>query len=331
MFQLYPENLDFDPNECKLYIGSNFNGSVIVYDLYSNEHETLTFDGISGVYPFRLSGIDYDRATGDMLFVSNNEHPFQTMGKDLVGPNKLIRYSPKLRKVTNIVNIDPQLGSPIGGFQDTAEDSRGNAYMPSSWGAAILKVDRVGSVSTFYYGPSEEPSNEDESTAPMFSMGIISTPSDKIVVCNSSEGAFYSFDTKAHHPKPALVHMSNLSSEYKGCSCDGMSNPFRYRQNVLLCSENTYGGTGGISVFETTDDWKSATYRGMIMNDDPNVGKGYPTATVQVVDSIYISEFYLDVVVSEEFGYTAGNRSQFYFTDITHKLDSLVQHNKPGY
>ncbi|KAL6806320.1 hypothetical protein GGI42DRAFT_352139 [Trichoderma sp. SZMC 28013] len=66
---------------------------------------------------------------------------------------------------------------------------------------------------------------------------------------------------------------------------------------------------GHISVFETTDDWKSATYRGMVMNDDPNVGKGYPTATVQVVDSIYISEFYLDVVVSEEFAYTAGNRN----------------------
>src|SRR5690348_13268888 len=65
-YRLYPENADWDPVACKLYLSSLFNVSVMVYDPYSKQYDILTFDGLTGNEAYHLSGIDYSPSSQSM-------------------------------------------------------------------------------------------------------------------------------------------------------------------------------------------------------------------------------------------------------------------------
>lgn len=322
-YKLYPENLDWDPVHCKLYISANFNASVLVYDPYTSTYDILTFDGITDTDPYHVSGIDYDASTGSILISANSGNPFVTSGSDMTGANKVIRYDTETNSVAytaDLADFSAQLlagNQTGGGFQDFAEDPSGNAYVPAVFHVpAIAKIAKDGSVSSWYTG---QPST----TSSYIYLGIIyHEATNKLIVTAPYLSTFVSFDVGSDSPTPTNITMNDRPADgsYPGLECDGLINPARYNRDVLLCSEN---GLQAITLWATTDDFASVKYIGQVVDNSTTeiATWGSPTATVEIENTIYISnEYFHDM---NEFD-VAGNRSSFSFVDATAQFDAVV-------
>ncbi|XPT04368.1 hypothetical protein M3J09_013447 [Ascochyta lentis] len=332
IFQLYSENSAFDPVNCKLYMSSNFNASVVVYDVYTTKHQVLTFPGITHTDPYHIAGIDYDASNGAMFFTANSGSGFATNGVDLSGPQKIIKWDTTAMKTiytADLATVQEQYNSTFGhaiaGFQDMAEDSAGNSYVPVSFGGyCIAKIALDGTATPFYM------SNETAKNAtaqPYIYSGLVSLPSqNKLLVSDSQRGTFVTFDTKSESPVPTPITISNLPSNYSSVACDGTITPTRYtNQRIVLCADDTLGGNGAIVVFSSKDHWASAKYLGIIYNTDSRTKGFYTTTAVEITDSIYLSSMpFTDGPTFD----TAGNRSSFPLIDITNQVDLLVKANK---
>lgn len=322
-YKLYPENLDWDPVHCKLYISANFNASVLVYDPYTSTYDILSFDGITDTDPYHVSGIDYDASTGSILISANSGNPFVTSGSDMTGGNKIIRYDTNTNSVAytaDLADFTAQLalGNVTGGgFQDFAEDPAGNTYVPTVFHVpGIAKITKDGSVSSWYIG---EPST----TSSYIYLGIIyHEATKKLIVTAPYLSTFVSFDVGSDSPAPINITMNGRPADgsYPGLECDGLINPARYNRDVLLCSEN---GLQAITLWATSDNFTSLEYIGKVVdNSTTDIATwGSPTATVEIGDAIYISnEYFHDL---NEFD-VAGNRSSFSFVDATADFDAVV-------
>lgn len=322
-YKLYPENLDWDPVHCKLYISANFNASVLVYDPYTSTYDILTFDGITDTDPYHVSGIDYDASTGSILISANSGNPFVTSGSDMTGANKIIRYDTNTNSVAYTVDLadfTAQLAvsnATGGGFQDFAEDPAGNTYVPTVFHVpAISKITKDGSLSSWYIG---EPST----TSSYIYLGIVyHEATNKLIVTAPYLSTFVSFDVSSDSPAPTNITMNDRPADgsYPGLQCDGLINPARYNRDVLLCSEN---GLQAITLWATSDNFTSLNYIGQVVdNSTTDIATwGSPTATVEIGNSIYISnEYFHDM---NEFD-VAGNRSSFPFVDATAQFDAVV-------
>ncbi|OHE97312.1 hypothetical protein CORC01_07367 [Colletotrichum orchidophilum] len=323
-YKLYPENLDWDPIHCKLYISANFNSTVLVYDPYKATYDILTFDGITGVDPYHVSGIDYDATTESILFSANSGEPFATSDRNMTGGNKVIRwdtntnsaaYTADLADFTSKLAIGNMTG---GGYQDFAEDKNGNAYVPSSFHIpAIAKITKAGEVSSWYIG---EPS----SSSKYMYLGIIfNEASNKLIITAPYLGTFLSFDVGSSSPAPTNISMAwpaDGSYTASDLGCDGLLNPARYNRSILLCSEDALQA---ITLWATKDGFESVQYIGKVAdNSTVDIATwASPTATVQLGNNIYIShEYFHDL---NEFD-VAGDRSTFPFVDATADFDKLV-------
>lgn len=322
-YKLYPENLDWDPVHCKLYISANFNASVLVYDPYTSSYDIITFDGITDTDPYHVSGIDYDASTGSILISANSGNPFVTSGADMTDANKVIRYDTETNTIVytaDLADFSAQLAAGNqtgGGFQDFAEDPSGNAYVPNVFHVpAIAKVTKDGSVSSWYIG---EPST----SSSYIYLGIIyHEATNKLIVTAPYLSTFVSFDIGSDSPTPTNVTMNDrpVDGSYPGLECDGLINPARYKRGVLLCSEN---GIQAITLWATIDDFSSVKYIGRVAdNSTTDIATwGSPTAIVEIGNAIYISnEYFHDM---NEFD-VAGNRSSFPFVDATAQFDAIV-------
>lgn len=322
-YKLYPENLDWDPVHCKLYISANFNASVLVYDPHTSTYDILTFDGITDTDPYHVSGIDYDASTGSILISANSGNPFVTSGSDMTGANKVIRYDTETDSVAytaDLADFSAQLlagNQTGGGFQDFAEDPSGNAYVPTVFHVpAIAKIAKDGSVSSWYTGAPS-------TTSSYIYLGIIyHEATNKLIVTAPYLSTFVSFDVGSDSPTPTNITMNDRPADgsYPGLECDGLINPARYNRDVLLCSEN---GLQAITLWATTDDFASVKYIGQVVDNSTTeiATWGSPTATVEIENTIYISnEYFHDM---NEFD-VAGNRSSFSFVDATAQFDALV-------
>lgn len=322
-YKLYPENLDWDPVHCKLYISANFNASVLVYDPYTSTYDILSFDGITDTDPYHVSGIDYDASTGSILISANSGNPFVTSGSDMTGANKIIRYDTNTNSIAytaDLADFTAQLAvgnSTGGGFQDFAEDPTGNTYVPTVFHVpGIAKITKDGSISSWYIG---EPST----TSSYIYLGIIyHEATNKLIVTAPYLSTFVSFDVGSDSPAPTNITMNGRPADgsYPGLECDGLINPARYNRDVLLCSEN---GLQAITLWATTDNFTSVEYIGQVVdNSTTDIATwGSPTATVEIENTIYISnEYFHDL---NEFD-VAGNRSSFSFVDATAQFDAVV-------
>lgn len=297
----------------------------MVYDPYTTEHEVITFPGITHTQPYHLSGIDYDASSGAMFFSAPSGSAFETNGGDLSGPQKIIKWDPKAKKVIYIADLAPfqeeyqrTFGHAVAGFQDMAEDRHGNSYTPAAFGGySIAKVAPDGVVTTFYM--SKEAA-VNATAQPFLYTGILSLPAqNKLLLSDSQRGDFVTFDTTSPSPVPKRVPISNMPSNYTSAFCDAIIAPHRYGQQVVLCAEDFLGGSGAITVFSSKDHWRHAKYLGVIFNSDPRT-KGFSTTTaVEITNSIYLS--------SLPFGDTATglDRSIFPYIDITKEVDALVE------
>ena len=263
-----------------------------------------------------------------MFFSANSGIPYQSSGLNLTGPNKVIKYDPQAKKVVYIADLAPfqreyqsAFGRTVSGFQDMAEDCEGNSYVPFNFnGTGIAKIDPTGSVTPFFTSSFFPPN---QTAQPYNFVGVLTLPSqNKLLVSDWQHGNIVSFDTTSSSPTPTTIKMSNMPANYTTINCDGMVTPARYpNQEVILCSEDFLGGPGAITVFTSKDGWVTGTFVGAAYNDNPLSTNSTPTATVQIANSIFISEmFFFDTPLLD----FPGNRSSFPFIDITSQVDGLV-------
>ncbi|EPS36095.1 hypothetical protein H072_10430 [Dactylellina haptotyla CBS 200.50] len=309
---LFPENLDWDSCNCRLYLGSLFNATGVEYNPYTNKTRVITFPNVSFDPDFHIGGVDYDFRKKVVYFGADAGAPFNTNGQDLSGPNRLIRYDPQQKKILYNIDMAPfqnlvklqNGGQLVSGFQDMAEDKDGDTYFIATFGNAIAKVTPRGTVSVYYAQNPVTPSIAGYSG--IFSIG------NKLVIADNSITSFVTFDTTQKPGRPTIVAPKCQPAGYT-FSCDGFYAPPKYGGKVALCSNNALQG---IAVYKSADNWKTAKYLGLVPNNDPAVGNGFPTATVQITDSIYISEEYF-------FGSTQ-IPDLFPLIDITSQVQSMV-------
>jgi hypothetical protein len=209
-------------------------------------------------------------------------------------------------------------GLVIGGFQDQAEDVEGNSYTVPSYGVkSVAKISPDGVVSAWYIGDAV-----DYTPGTMLYNGVVMHyGTKKLIVADVVAAEFVTYDASpnATSGTPTSVIMVGKPDNYTILTCDGLIAPSRYGGLVLLCSENTMNA---ITVFYTTDGWISAKYIGQVANDDPLGAGGFPVATVQMANGIFIVNNWLfdNGGAWDE----PGDRDSFPFIDITDQLDVIV-------
>ena len=259
----------------------------------------------------------------DTFIVRSSGLPFETNGADGSGPNLQIKYSTTTNSVVSIANLTTyqdivlaRTGQLISGFQDMAEDLLGNSYAIASFGSGIAKISPSGVVTEFY-----TPSDLNVTASGI--NGIVSF-GNILLSINNQNNVMYTWDTTAQTPTAVEVPISSLGS--LAPQCDGIYMPPMYGCSVVLCSADGYG----ITVFQSEDSWKSATYLSAVLQVpalDTSTNFALGTSTVQIANSIYMNEeFFLDTGVYD----VPGTRSIFPQIDITQYVSDLLANAAAG-
>lgn len=300
-----------------LFLSAIYNASVLEYDPYTQESKIINLPNITGNIDYEVGGIDMDIRTGSVYITVNAPAPFKTDGRNLTGPNRLVRYDTFRQRILWEVDLAgfqdevlARTGQFVSGFQDQAEDPRGNAYILATFGNAIARIDPEGQEVSVFFASGLNSS--------ILGIAGLFTVGDTLVVSDARSQGFLVFDTRAKQGVPTKVKPQGEPNVF-GCN-DGLIAPSKYGGTVALCSNDKINGTGGIAVYQSWDGWKNAQWKGFILNNDPVAIGSTPTATVEIAGSIFISE---------EFFATRGAtrpqpRSQFPFVDITSKVRDLV-------
>ncbi|KAI1750586.1 hypothetical protein F4782DRAFT_541457 [Xylaria castorea] len=295
---IYPEGGEWSPSNCKIYLGSLNNGTIVEYDPYTSVTNIIEFPGVSYNWEYFVCGVDYSRATGNIYVSASARAPWFNpnspgMGTNLTGPNRLIQYSPRDQSVVWEVNLDPlvndieqQLGTPVGGLQDSASDKDGNVYLPVTFGNFILKVDRNGEVSRFY---TPDLDKLDKSYG--FG-GLFTTEDNAMVLADGISHGFVLFNLSG--PNPAEPHFSKpegLPDNYDlPLVCDALIAPRRYKDRVAMCADvlsTSISPHGIITIYVSNDGWKTSKYAGAIpvaFGQSPDV---FSTAQFATAERVY--------------------------------------------
>ena len=286
-----------------------------MYDVYTKTSESITFPNITGDSVFHVSGVDFDVRTGAVYFAADAGAAFNTNGEDLSGPNLQIKYDTNTNKIAYIADMAPVIaeiknltGFQVGGFQDMAEDEAGNSYYIATFGSAIAKVSPTGQASIFYNDSNVVVTN---GTTQAGWGGIFSVGNTLVLVDN---GDLVTFDTTASPAVPNFHAPLNVPAGFT-VNCDGFYAPPMFEGTIALCSDDSFNGTGGLTVLESKDNWETGTYLGFVANDAAESMGGTPTASVQIADSIYISE--------EFFTDANETRTEFPFIDVTSRVKAI--------
>ncbi|RFU33156.1 hypothetical protein B7463_g3179, partial [Scytalidium lignicola] len=318
ILDLYPESADWDPVHCKIYFGLYYNASVVAYDPYSEEYELLTFPGITGNPDYAITGIDWD-GMGSMYFSATAASAFLSVTSgnaslaNYTGPNSVIRYDTNAHRISWIANLVPihneilqRTGKLVTGFQDTAEDEQGNAFVIGSFGQVIVKINRKGTPSIWY-----EPKDLDHT---LHSGGIIRA-GNKIVINDRIAKGLITFDIDEPLGKPIFVHPEGFPANYSA-GTDALVAPAKFGGSVILWSDDFYG----TRVIGTKNNWKTAQYLGLVPIDEALQARGgFNTDTFVVGNTIYaLTEFF------QQPGITIETTKDFTMVDITESVDELV-------
>lgn len=257
-----------------------------------------------------------------MFFAANAAPAWNqsALGQNLTGPNYLVKYDTKSDTVSWAADLSTfqtevlaESGRFVAGFQDMAEDPRGNIYAIASFGDAIARVSPDGgSVGVFYDSGAQNTS--------VLGIGALFTTGNTLVVAQSRSYGFLVFDTLAlDHAVPKVVQPDSLPPDLQQTWCDSLVAPSRYNGSVALCAIDGLNGVGGVAVFESQDRWQSVSYKGYVEVQNNLTTGSTPTATVAIGDSYY---------VVEEFFQPSGEPTQpkysFPFFDITAQVEELL-------
>ncbi|KAF2475830.1 uncharacterized protein BDR25DRAFT_379390 [Lindgomyces ingoldianus] len=308
-YQLYPENADFDPDNCVLYLGQLWNASLGVYDPFKDKYlETIEFDGISHNPAFHLGGVGFDKRTGLLSMVADAAPTFGTLGQDISGTNWLMKYDPKSHTMIYKINLTESSQGKYGGFQDVEQDPEGNVYVIGTFPSTITKVSKDGKTVVPWYLP-EVIDHTKRGTGGLAALDWM------LLVQGDQSGAIWRFDMRAEKGVPHPVKI--VSGNHTFGDSDAIYLPPKYKGTVLLVAEDS----AGISVFRSKDaKWETAEYKGIITGANADI---FNTAPIQIGESVY--------TILEPFGDaglggpgTAGNRTDFVVRDISEEVERLL-------
>jgi hypothetical protein len=346
---IYPESADFALSNCNFYIGlvstqecyysidrshvrrSLNNGSLVQYDPYTSTIDIIELPGVTHNEDYFVCGVKYSPATGTIyVSASTRKNWVPAIGVNLVGgPNRLVHYSPAEKSVlwtadidSVVAEVEKETGSSFAGFQDSALDKDGNAYLFGTFGNIIVKVDKDGHASKFYY---PKPNNDKS-----YGFGGAFVTQDNVLVLGDgvSDG-FVRFDLSGPTPsEPIFNSPSGHPQDFEEIlECDSLVAPRRYDYTVALCSnvlERKFSKHGVITVYTSGDGWKTSKFAGMFPTElaPPDV---WSTAQLGTADRVY--------ALSSSLPYDDGAFPQTKSTtlvDITDKIDAMVGEFAPS-
>ncbi|KAK8054294.1 hypothetical protein PG996_013595 [Apiospora saccharicola] len=320
---IYPESADFAFSTCKFYLGSLNNGSLVEWDPYTSMGEIIEIPEVGHNPDFFLCGVDYSHATGTIYASVSARDPWMPyIGASLRGPNRLIHYSPQEKTILWQANVDSLVqemerdtGSPVAGFQDSAEDADGNAYFIAAFGNAILKVDPDGNATQFY-------SPERPATTYGFG-GAFVTGDNVLVVADAVSRAFVRFELSGPAPSHPTVAAPRGHRGGGVLECDALVAPPRYRDRVCLCSavvDRALSPHGAIAAYQSEDGWRTSRFAGAIPVEFGQAPDVWSTAQLATADRVYALSSALPYDESLAFPRTGSTT----LVDITDKIDALV-------
>ncbi|KAI1114173.1 hypothetical protein F5Y14DRAFT_441402 [Nemania sp. NC0429] len=324
---IYPDGAEFSPTNCKFYLGSMNNNTLIEHDPYTSVTREIEFPGISHNNDYFVCGVDFSYATGTLyVAVSSSSAWWPTMGGNLTGPNRLIQYSPLADSIIWTANIDDVVaaeveatGTQFAGFQDMAVDKDSNAYFFATFGNIIVKIDPEGKATKFY--------SPDPPTDKSWGFGgAFVTMSNKLVVSDAVLDNFAVFDLSSSAPSnPSFIVPKGNPDDFEDSvlECDSLTAPRRYGDKVALCAnvaDTKFSEHGMITVYTSDDDWETINFVGMINNDFGQFPDVWSTAQVGTADRVYALSSSLPYENRFEFPKTKSTM----LVDITDRVDKLV-------
>lgn len=296
----------------------------MIYDPYQNTTEIVDLPGITSLSTpdyteYHLDGIDYDSSTGDIYIAAGAATAFTStasgnyLNANFTGPNRILRYDPRQKQVTAEFDLSEAqrdyqeiTGNLTNGFQDMAEDCEGNSYVIGTFGNSIVKIEAgTGDVNLWYTPPTYDKT---------YGFGGVFYQDEKLVVSDTVSGGLVTFDTTAEMAEPTYVALSGLPSDYRPLMADGLYAPRKYGGRIALWSDD-FNGT---SVYGSNDGWTTATYLGLVLNDDPAAKGSFATATFEIGARIFASvEFF-------QFQLPVQPKKSFPILDITDEIEKIV-------
>lgn len=333
---IFPESADFSYSNCKFYLSSLGNGSLIEFDPYTSESKLIELPEVNLNPDYYLCGVDYSPATGTIFIAASARNPwYPVFGVDLSGPNRLFQYSPTNESLLWDANTDSvtaqseqEMGTPVGGFQETAEDKDGNAYFIATYGNLIVKVDPDGNPSPFY-SPSP-----DDLDAHSYGFGSAFVTKDNVlVVCDAVSDSFVLFNLSSSTPSEAtFAKPTGYPADAKSVlECDSLIAPPRYDEKVALCTytlDKQYSEHGIVTVWTSLDGWKTSEYAGLIKNEYGQYPDVYSTASLATRDRVYSMSSVLPNTDGPDPVFANTNSTTL--VDITDRVDRLVPQFVPG-
>ncbi|KAI1339736.1 hypothetical protein F5Y15DRAFT_381951 [Xylariaceae sp. FL0016] len=322
---IFPESAEFALSNCKFYIGSLNNGSLIEHDPYTSVTREIKLPEVSHNEDYFICGVDFSYASGTIYVAASARYPWwPTIGANLTGPNRIIQYSPITDSIVWSANIDDVIsaevektGSPFAGFQDMAEDRDGNAYFIGTFGNIIVKVDPKGQATKFY---TPEPVNDKS-----YGFGGLFVTLDNVLVLGDgvSDG-FVRFDLSSSTPaRPSFTTPKGHPEDFEEIlECDSLTAPRRYNDKVALCSnvlDRKFSKHGMITVYTSDDGWTTSEFVGMIVNDFGQWPDVWSTAQFATADRVYALSSSLPY---DDSGFPHTKSTTL--VDITDRVDKLV-------
>lgn len=300
-----------------------FNASVAVYNPYTDTVvESITFPNLSGD-PILHLGPALPDQSGGLTVLLDAAAAFNTNGKDISGPNIVLKYDLAKKAVVWQRNLTEITQGQYGGYQDVEHDKNGNIYVIGSFPGTIMRVDQNGEgLSPWFLPPAAQLAN---STVSGFSGAASIRAEDVMIVNNNADGQIYRFDNVSSSPtgRPVLIPRTapNGSAAAPMGFGDAILLPAKYRNTVLLVA----GDAAGVTVVRSRDGkWRSAETLGTISNNaSAAMGGQVPVAIEIGGDKLFaVEEYFTDAPLVA--GTNAGNRSAFPLVDITAQVDALL-------
>ncbi|KAI8445412.1 hypothetical protein BY996DRAFT_4597977, partial [Phakopsora pachyrhizi] len=278
-----PENGAGLPSNGKVYFSSLYKASVIEYDPLNNTYREFKIPGISGNPMAHVSGIEASKWSSDTIWaIIDPAFVFATNGANMTGPDGLVSINITDQSM-DIIYLKPVLeraqsingGTRVVGAQDLVQAPDGSVYLIISFGQAIIKiVPQTRALSVFY---SPKPAISKISYT-----GIELVSNHTLVVWNTAEGRFETFEINSPEPKAKFVKILNSKSlDSRKIYGDALFGPSFAQGRCLLLSNP---GAKTIEVFTSNNGWNSATHRASI---DASRHGGFPSFTYETLGKIY--------------------------------------------
>jgi hypothetical protein len=340
-YQLYPENAVCDPLLCRLWLGSVFNATAVLYNPYTAAVESvLAVPGISLTADVHIGGIAWDpyssshfregnnkgggkgkgKGKGRHLvsILANSARPWVTAGADVSGERELIRWDVERGQVEWRVDVTSVSGGRYGGFQDVEHDRWGRTYVVGTWPGTILRVGADGKGLREWLVPEPLPATTVKGWS---GLAVVRETGGETMLAVDGDGGLYRFELREREDTGRPVRVP-MQPEVLYNDTDAIYLPPMYGGKVLLVASLF----NGVQVLRSKDRlWRTAEYLGTIPIPTGGLYEGGNTvAAVQMGRS---SVFMVIGFIFDEWvpGTVAGNRTRFPFPDITDEIDTLLR------